>query len=466
MGLKAAHLLSMATTLALVTAVGVYSGRRIKSAGDFSLGGRRTGPVLVAATIMGTLVGGASTIGTAQLAFRYGLSAWWFTLGGGIACLILGLFLAKPLRETENETMPELLGKAYGGYASVAASLFSSVGTFHLVAQVLSAVALLTSMLSLPPWAAAVVAAALMVAYVVFGGVWGTGLVGVAKLALLYGILLITSVLAYTGLGGWQGLRATFPAYPWFSLLGRGVATDLAAGFSLIVGVLSTQTYIQAMFSARSVEAARSGALLAAFLIPPAGIPGILVGLFMRKNFPDLEPAQAFPAFVLRFLPPHLAGVALTTLLVAVVGTGAGWPSALAPWSPRISTGVTFEVLRDRSLLISRLVIVAVTGLSVLVVLSGNLKSLILEWTYLSMGLRGATVCLPLLAALFWPGRIAKPAARLAIVLGPLTAILWKVGGATADPLYPGLLVSFLILAFGTFRISPGAARELKQRRT
>ncbi|BCV24503.1 sodium:solute symporter [Gelria sp. Kuro-4] len=468
-GLTTAHMVSIIATLSLVTAVGVYSGRRIKSAADFSLGGRRAGSVLVAATIMGTLVGGASTIGTAQLAFRYGLSAWWFTLGGGIACLILGLALAGPLRATENETMPELLGKAYGGYASVTASLFSSVGTFlNLVAQVLAAVALLTSMLALPAWAAALAAAGLMVAYVAFGGVWGTGLVGLAKLALLYGILLITGALAYTGLGGWEGLRATFPAHPWFSLLGRGAAADLAAGFSLLVGVLSTQTYIQAMFSARSIGAARSGALLAAFLIPPAGVPGILIGLFMRKNFPDLDPAQAFPAFVLRFLPAPLAGVALATLLVAVVGTGAGL--ALG-----ISTMVTKDIYRryfpgaagaDRSLLVSRLVIVAVTGLSLVVVLSGNLKSLILEWTYLSMGLRGATVCLPLLAALFWPGRIARPAGRLAVILGPLTAILWKVGGAAADPLYPGLLVSFLTLALGAFRTSPGAAGEVRRHRT
>ncbi len=80
--LSSIHLLSMAAVLLLVTAVGIYSGRKIKSAADFATGGRSAGSLLVAATIMGTLVGGASTIGTAQLAFRYGFSAWWFTLGG------------------------------------------------------------------------------------------------------------------------------------------------------------------------------------------------------------------------------------------------------------------------------------------------------------------------------------------------------------------------------------------------
>lgn len=448
----------MAAVLLLVTAVGVYSGRKIKSASDFAVGGRRAGSILVAATIMGTLVGGASTIGTAQLAFRYGFSAWWFTLGGGIACLILALFLAKPLWETKYETIPELLGAAYGGHTAVAASIFSSVGTFlNLVAQLLAAVALLTSMLAIPPWLAATVAGALMTAYVVFGGVWGAGLVGFTKLVLLYGSLLITGLVAHNLTGGWEALHTTFPDFPWFSLLGRGATADLAACFSLVVGVLSTQTYIQAIFSGRNVTAARRGALLSAFLIPPAGIPGILVGLFMRANFPDLEPGQALPVFILRFLPPWLAGVALATLLVAVVGTGAGL--ALG-----ISTMVTKDIYRryfvkdnkaNQSLLVARLVILIVVALSVAIVLSGNLGSLILEWTYLSMGLRGATICFPMLAALFLQDKINPTAGRWAVVFGPLAAIVWKLTGRALDPLYPSLLVSMIVLLIGLLGPTP-----------
>ncbi len=49
---------------------------------------------MIIGTIVGTLVGGASTVGTAELAFNHGFSALWFTLGGGIGCLIMGaLFL-------------------------------------------------------------------------------------------------------------------------------------------------------------------------------------------------------------------------------------------------------------------------------------------------------------------------------------------------------------------------------------
>ncbi len=66
-----------------------------------------------------------------------------------------------------------------------------------------------------------------------------------------------------------------------------------------------------------------------------------------------------------------------------------------------------------RSLMVARLVILIVVALSVAIVLNGNLGSLILEWTYLSMGLRGATICLPpLLAALLLRGKLIRQPAN------------------------------------------------------
>ncbi|MGL5694605.1 MAG: hypothetical protein ACRCXA_11045, partial [Peptostreptococcaceae bacterium] len=83
------HYVGAILILVLITGVGIYSGKKVKSAGDFAVGGRQAGAGIIAGSIIGTLVGGASTIGTAQLAYTYGFSAWWFTLGGGIGCLIL-----------------------------------------------------------------------------------------------------------------------------------------------------------------------------------------------------------------------------------------------------------------------------------------------------------------------------------------------------------------------------------------
>ena len=59
--------------LTLISCVGVYSGKKVKNGNDFLTGGGKAGPGLVCGAILGSLVGGQSTIGTAQLAFHFGL---------------------------------------------------------------------------------------------------------------------------------------------------------------------------------------------------------------------------------------------------------------------------------------------------------------------------------------------------------------------------------------------------------
>ncbi|MEK6266616.1 MAG: sodium:solute symporter family protein, partial [Clostridium sp.] len=144
------HYIGAAFVILLITGVGIYSGRRVNSSGDFSTGGRKAGVGIVAGSIIGTLVGGSSTIGTAQLAFTYGFSAWWFTLGGGIACLILALKFAKPLYNSGINTLPQVFAKEYGQKSSTVSTVLMSVGSlFSIIAQLLAGMALITSVSSI-----------------------------------------------------------------------------------------------------------------------------------------------------------------------------------------------------------------------------------------------------------------------------------------------------------------------------
>ena len=121
---------------------------------------------------MGTLVGGSSTIGTAQLAFQYGLCAWWFTLGAGLACAVLGLGLARRLHESALETAPQYLVSVYGERIGPVASIFSSAGIYlNIIAQGLAAVALLTSMFRISPVTAPLIGVCLVLT--VFSGSLG-----------------------------------------------------------------------------------------------------------------------------------------------------------------------------------------------------------------------------------------------------------------------------------------------------
>jgi SSS family solute:Na+ symporter len=195
--INAEHIGGILATLGLVSAVGIYAGRKVKTAADFSTGGRNISSSIVAGTIMGTLVGGASTIGTAQLSFQYGFAAWWFTLGAGIACALLGIGMVRPMWESKVETLPQYLVKTYGTAMGPISSIFTSVGIFFsMIAQVLSFCALITSIYPMNPTIAATLGIFLVLAYVLFGGVWGTGLTGVVKLILLYISMLACGVIA------------------------------------------------------------------------------------------------------------------------------------------------------------------------------------------------------------------------------------------------------------------------------
>ncbi|MBP7840277.1 MAG: sodium:solute symporter family protein, partial [Acidaminococcaceae bacterium] len=67
MQLSSTQFISMIVVLILASIPGLLAAKKVKSEADYSVGGRKAGSVLVAGTIIGTIVGAAATIGTAQL---------------------------------------------------------------------------------------------------------------------------------------------------------------------------------------------------------------------------------------------------------------------------------------------------------------------------------------------------------------------------------------------------------------
>ena len=197
----------IALVLFLIVGVGLFSGKRVKGASDFVDGGKKAGPFLVCGTIMGSLVSSQATVGTAQLAFHYGLAAWWFTLGAGIGCLILGVMYARPLRDSGCITELQIISRSYGAAAGSLGSVLCSTGIFiSVLAQVVACSGLaITLFPHIPVWAAALASIIIMCFYVIFGGAWGAGMGGIVKLVLLYAASLVGMVYALSvshGIGG------------------------------------------------------------------------------------------------------------------------------------------------------------------------------------------------------------------------------------------------------------------------
>ena len=182
MQLSSTQFISMIVVLILASIPGLLAAKKVKSEADYSVGGRKAGSVLVAGTIIGTIVGAAATIGTAQLGFKVGISAWWFTIGSGISLIVMALFYAKPLRDSGLTTISEFLVINYGKNAGPISSIAATVGIFlSIVASMLTAIHLIAGVFHVNLLEASAVIMIVVLLSVFLGGISGSGMAGLVK---------------------------------------------------------------------------------------------------------------------------------------------------------------------------------------------------------------------------------------------------------------------------------------------
>lgn len=260
----------------------------------------------------------------------------------------------------------------------------------QIVAQLLACGAILAVLFDMKLTWSAALSSLLVLLFTLSGGMKSAGLTGIIKMALIYLTMVIAGGLAFYKSGGITSLARQFPTDPWFNIFGYGISEGVSDLLSMIVGVISTQTYLQAIFSASNGATARKGALYSAIFIPPLGLLGILVGLYMKQTMPDLQSALALPTFIINQMPEALAGIAFATLLIAAIGTASGLALGVA-------TTLKVDILRSyfRSekyeLTLFRALTVTIVFCAFILLLC-NLGSAIMDWSFLSMGLRGATL--------------------------------------------------------------------------
>jgi SSS family solute:Na+ symporter len=122
------------------------------------------------------------------------------------------------------------------------------------------------------------------------------------------------------------------PAFPW---------TGIFFG-APILGIwywCTDQVIVQRVLGAKSEEDARGGAILCGVLkILPVFVL-VLPGLIARALYPDITGDDAYPALVMRLLPPGLIGLMVAALLAALM-------SSLAATFNSASTLITFDVYK------------------------------------------------------------------------------------------------------------------------
>jgi Na+(H+)/acetate symporter ActP len=159
--------------VALVSAVIGSMGVRVaRSTSDFFVASRTVGPKANAGAISGEYLSAASFLGIAGLILRDGVDALWYPVGYTAGYLALVLFVSAPLRRSGAYTVPDFAEFRLRSRAlrRVCAVFVVVIGWLYVLPQLQGAGLTVTTVTGLPSWTGAVVAAVVVVATVVLGG--------------------------------------------------------------------------------------------------------------------------------------------------------------------------------------------------------------------------------------------------------------------------------------------------------
>jgi cation/acetate symporter len=195
-----AALLMFLAFIAVTLGVTWWAAGRSRGESAYFAAGRRITGWQNGVAVSGDYMSAASFLGIAGIIAYQGYDGFMFSVGWLVAYLTVLFVVAEPLRNAGKYTMADVLAyrlKARPVRAMASLSTLT-VSTFYMIAQMVGAGALVTLLLAdtgLGYHAAVIGVGALMIVYVVFGGMLATTWVQIIKAVLLMGGTILISFL-------------------------------------------------------------------------------------------------------------------------------------------------------------------------------------------------------------------------------------------------------------------------------
>jgi cation/acetate symporter len=332
----------------LITLVITFrASRNNKSAADFYAAGRNISGTQNGLAIAGDYLSAASFLGIAGAIAVYGYDGFLYSIGFLVAWLVALLLVAELLRNTARFTMADVLAfrMRQGPVRTAAAISTLVVSLFYLLAQMAGAGGLVTLLLGVSGEAAqaavVVVVGALMIFYVLVGGMRGTTYVQVIKATLLIaGAFVMTVwVLGKYGfnlsslIGGAieSGGQAVAEPGAQYGLTNTTKLDFISLALALVLGTAGLPHVLMRFYTVPTAKDARRSVVWAIWLIGIFYIFSLVIGygagaLVGREEILGAPGAVNAAAPLLAFelggtaLLGIISGVAFATILAVVAG--------------------------------------------------------------------------------------------------------------------------------------------------
>src|SRR4051794_22274549 len=183
--------------VALTLVITYWAARRTRSTREFYAAGRAVSPAQNGLALAGDYMSAASFLGIAGLVALRGYDGMIYATGWLVGWPALIFLIAEPLRNLGKFTFADVVAFRLRQVPVRIASACGGILTllFYVLAQMVGAGNLITLMFGLPYESAVILVGAVMLAYVLFGGMIATTWVQIIKaILLLCGVTLLTGL--------------------------------------------------------------------------------------------------------------------------------------------------------------------------------------------------------------------------------------------------------------------------------
>jgi cation/acetate symporter len=335
--------------VALSLVVTWWAAKRTRSAKEFYAAGRNVTALQNGLALAGDYMSAASFLGIAGLVALKGFDGMIYATGWLVGWPALLFLIAEPLRNLGKYTFADVVAFRLRQRPVRVASAIGGILTVlvYTTAQMVGSGNLIRLMFGIPYETAVLLVGAVMLVYVLFGGMLATTWVQIIKAVLLLGGVTVLTLLVL-GRFGWNPgnlYAAVAEQYGQTALEAGGLISSpldaVSLGLALMLGLLGLPHILMRFYTVRDVRAARASTLYATgfigyfyIIIPIVGFgAAALVGRDLIAQI-DKGGNMAAP-LVAEYLggTPFLgfiAAVAFATILAVVAGLTLAGASALS----------------------------------------------------------------------------------------------------------------------------------------
>ena len=492
-------LIVFAVYLVSIGVIAYIGAKRTKTLADFVAASGQLGFWTYSLLMIGSVFSGMTLIGVAGLAFTTGWANVWERIIGppfaiAFGTIVIGHRLFRLKDRNGILTIQDYLAYRYNDpkVMRVLAGVISAVTCFvYLIGQYTAIGVVSQIVLGIPYWMGAVIAAVIVVAYVMSGGMFSTAWTTFLQSVLMLLGIYITVPLVISWVGGFEAMNQALIAMPEIQNATRGVAEDfmfakylskpfapaavpLAGwvynltlfGITVPLGLMVAPHIVNNMLTFRKISYTRWSPLVMYIIGFTAIMLTALAGMAARVawaegmiDIPSLTLGSievkwsdmAYPTIASKALPYWLFVLLLPTILAGVMSTTDRLILTAA-------NNISYDVVRnalgqnisDKAVKRINLLVIPLIGFGSLIIALSP-QQLLAWFIWAALSLMVNCFFFPIILGLYWQ-RMSRNAARLSMVIGfTVTLVTFAMFGKTiyiaGIPVYsvlPGFIASLL----------------------